>query len=124
MKSWILNESPGAYTWGDIATPGPQEDQVRIRVVASALNHMDLWVTRGMPKPPLPHIPGCDVAGIVDAIGSRVTTVKVGDEVVVNPGVSPIGRHSAVRQQFSDGTWLHDLGRALSWRSRHICSSS
>ncbi|CAB4367398.1 MAG: zinc-binding dehydrogenase [Actinobacteria bacterium] len=90
MKSWILNESPGAYTWGDIATPEPQEDQVRIRVVASALNHMDLWVTRGMPKPPLPHIPGCDVAGIVDAIGSRVTTVKVGDEVVVNPGVSPV----------------------------------
>ena len=90
MKSWILNESPGTYVWGDIATPEPQENEVRIRVVASALNHMDLWVTRGMPKPPLPHIPGCDVAGIVDAIGSKVTSVAVGDEVVVNPGVSPV----------------------------------
>ena len=90
MKSWILNDSPGTYVWGDIATPEPREDEVRIRVVASALNHMDLWVTRGMPKPPLPHIPGCDVAGIVDAIGSNVTSVSVGDEVVVNPGVSPI----------------------------------
>jgi NADPH:quinone reductase-like Zn-dependent oxidoreductase len=87
MKSWILNESPGTYVWGDIATPEPQDNEVRIRVVASALNHMDLWVTRGMPKPPLPHIPGCDVAGIVDAIGSKVTSVSVGDEVVVNPGV-------------------------------------
>ena len=90
MQSWILNQSPGTYVWGDIATPEPQENEVRIRVVASALNHMDLWVTRGMPKPPLPHIPGCDVAGIVDAIGSKVTSVSVGDEVVVNPGVSPI----------------------------------
>jgi NADPH:quinone reductase-like Zn-dependent oxidoreductase len=43
-----------------------------------------------MPKPPLPHIPGCDTAGIVDAIGSAVTNVSVGDEVVVNPGVSPV----------------------------------
>ena len=90
MQSWILNESPGTYVWGDITTPEPSENEVRIRVVASALNHMDLWVTRGMPKPPLPHIPGCDVAGIVDAIGSKVTSVSVGDEVVVNPGVSPI----------------------------------
>ena len=58
-------------------------------VVASALNHMDLWVTRGLPKPPLPHVPGCDVAGVVDAVGQRCGTV-VGDEVVVNPGVSPV----------------------------------
>jgi NADPH:quinone reductase-like Zn-dependent oxidoreductase len=43
-----------------------------------------------MPKPPLPHIPGCDTAGIVDAVGSAVTNVSVGDEVVVNPGVSPV----------------------------------
>jgi zinc-binding alcohol dehydrogenase/oxidoreductase len=43
-----------------------------------------------MPKPPLPHIPGCDTAGIVDAVGSAVTSIAVGDEVVVNPGVSPV----------------------------------
>ena len=90
MQSWILNESPGTYVWGDITTPEPLDDEVRIRVVTSALNHMDLWVTRGMPKPPLPHVPGCDVAGIVDAIGKNVTSVSVGDEVVVNPGISPI----------------------------------
>jgi NADPH:quinone reductase-like Zn-dependent oxidoreductase len=58
--------------------------------MASALNHMDLWVTRGLPKPPLPHVPGCDVAGVVDAVGDAVSTVAAGDEVVVNPGVSPI----------------------------------
>ena len=90
MNAWILDESPGHYRWGQIDDPTPGHDEVRIRVVASALNHMDLWVTRGQPKPPLPHIPGCDAAGIVDAIGSSVTDVAVGDEVVINPGVSPV----------------------------------
>jgi zinc-binding alcohol dehydrogenase/oxidoreductase len=90
MDAWILDQSPGAYRWGSLDDPIPQSDEVRIKVVASALNHMDLWVTRGMPKPPLPHIPGCDATGIVDMVGTDVTTVKVGDEVVVNPGVSPV----------------------------------
>ena len=90
MDAWILDESPGAYRWGSIDLPDPGADDVRIEVVASALNHMDLWVTRGLPKPPLPHVPGCDVAGVVDAVGSAVEGIAVGDEVVVNPGVSPI----------------------------------
>ncbi len=90
MDAWILDESPGTYRWGSIDLPELGPDDVRIEVVASALNHMDLWVTRGLPKPPLPHVPGCDVAGIVDAVGSAVDGIAVGDEVVVNPGVSPV----------------------------------
>jgi NADPH:quinone reductase-like Zn-dependent oxidoreductase len=90
MDAWILDESPGSYRWGTIDDPAPGADDVRVRVVASALNHMDLWVTRGLPKPPLPHIPGCDVAGVVDAVGERVSTWSPGDEVVINPCVSPL----------------------------------
>jgi zinc-binding alcohol dehydrogenase/oxidoreductase len=90
MRAWILDESPGEYRLGDIDLPELAPDDVRIRVVASALNHMDLWVTRGMPKPPLPHVPGCDVAGVVDAVGADVDGVAEGDEVVINPGVSPV----------------------------------
>ena len=90
MQSWILDESPGSYRFGEIDQPVVGDDDVLIRVVTSALNHMDLWVTRGMPKPPLPHVPGCDVAGVVEAIGASVQTVTVGDEVVINPGVSPV----------------------------------
>jgi NADPH:quinone reductase-like Zn-dependent oxidoreductase len=90
MKAWILDESPGSYRFGEIAIPDPSSDEVRIRVTASALNHMDLWVTRGMPKPPLPHVPGCDAVGIVESVGSDVTSVSVGDEVVVNPAVSSV----------------------------------
>ncbi|MGZ4699937.1 MAG: zinc-binding dehydrogenase [Ilumatobacteraceae bacterium] len=95
MQAWILDESPGAYRWGEIDLPDLAADDVAIRVVASALNHMDLWVTRGAPKPPLPHVPGCDVAGIVSAVGAAVTTVAVGDEVVINPGVSPMAEIEA-----------------------------
>ena len=76
---------------------------------------MDLWLTRGMPKPALPHIPGCDVAGIVHAVGDAVTNVAVGDEVVVNPGVSPVdeiialGNDSPMGSGF--GIWgEHDRG--------------
>jgi NADPH:quinone reductase-like Zn-dependent oxidoreductase len=51
---------------------------------------LDLWVARGLPKPPLPHVPGCDVAGVIDEVGSAVSQWKPGDEVVVNPAVSPV----------------------------------
>ena len=88
MKTWVLRESPGSYEWSDVDDPVPGPGDVRVRVVASALNHMDLWLTKGMPKPHLPHVPGCDVAGVVDGVGEGVTTVADGDEVVLNPAVS------------------------------------
>jgi len=90
MRAWILDEAPGSYRFGEIATPEPGPGEVRVKVVTSALNHMDLWVTKAMPKPPLPHVPGCDVAGVVDSVGGEVTSVSVGDEVVINPAVSPV----------------------------------
>ncbi len=96
MKAWILDESPGSYRYGEIDLPALGDADVRVRVVASALNHMDIWVTRGLPKPPLPHVPGCDVAGIVDAVGASVSSVAVGDEVVINPGVSPLADIAAL----------------------------
>ncbi|MET0728614.1 MAG: zinc-binding dehydrogenase [Acidimicrobiales bacterium] len=90
MDAWILEESPGTYRWGTIDDPEVGPDDVAVRPVASSLNHMDLWLTQGSPRPKLPHVPGCDVAGIVAATGRAVGGVAVGDEVVVNPAVSPI----------------------------------
>ncbi len=90
MRAWILDESPGEYRLGEIDPPELDADDVRVKVVASALNHMDLWVSKGMPKPPLPHVPGCDVAGVVDAVGEGVSGLSAGDEVVINPAVSPV----------------------------------
>lgn len=90
MQAWILDQSPGSYRSGEVADPTVGPGDVRVRPMASALNHMDLWVTRGRPRPDLPHVPGCDVAGIVESVGSAVTGITVGDEVVVNPAVSPL----------------------------------
>ncbi len=90
MQAWILDESPGSYRFGEVTDPPVGPGDVRVRPVASALNHMDLWVTRGQPRPHLPHVPGCDVAGVVESIGSGVHGLAVGDEVVINPAVSPL----------------------------------
>src|SRR3546814_10115538 len=89
MDAWVLDESPGRYRWGAVADPEVGRDDVAVRPVASALNHMDLWLTRGRPKPHLPHVPGCDVAGTIDAVRAGVE-LEVGAEVVVNPAVSTL----------------------------------
>jgi zinc-binding alcohol dehydrogenase/oxidoreductase len=50
---------------------------------------MDLWLTKGMPKPPfLPMVPGCDGAGTVEQVGPGVSAWSPGDEVVVNPSAA------------------------------------
>ncbi len=90
MDAWILDDSPGTYRWGEIELPPLAADEVRVRVVTSALNHLDLWITRGLPRPKLPHVPGCDAAGVIESVGSAVTDFGEGDEVVVNPGISPV----------------------------------
>ncbi len=110
MRAWILEESPGSYRDGDIADPEVGPGDVRVRPVASALNHMDLWVTRGLPRPPLPHVPGCDVAGIVESVGADVTHVAVGDEVVVNPAVAPIEAVVALGNDSPMGAGFQILG--------------
>lgn len=90
MDAWLLEESPGTYRWGSVADPVAGPGQVRIEVRASALNHMDLWLTTGMPKPPAyPHVPGNDVAGVIESLGEGVTGWSVGDEVVVNTALVP-----------------------------------
>lgn len=63
---------------------------VRVRVRAAALNHLDLFVLRGLPGVTLvpPWIVGSDAFGVVDAVGDEVRGVALGDSVVVNPGIS------------------------------------
>jgi NADPH:quinone reductase-like Zn-dependent oxidoreductase len=74
----------------DLPDPGPRE--VRVRVRAVALNHLDVWVRRGIPNLKLeyPHRLGSDIVGEVDALGpgARGPLARVGERVVVNPGVS------------------------------------
>ncbi len=91
MDAWMLDEAPGEYRWGTLPDPEPAAGEVRVRVVASALNHMDHWLTVGRPTPPdFPHVPGCDVAGVIDGCGEGVVGWSDGDEVVVNPTVTSV----------------------------------
>lgn len=70
--------------------PAPTGGDVLLRVEAAALNHLDLWVLRGIPGVTLTPdwVPLCDAVGTVEAIGDAVTTLRPGDRVVLNPGVS------------------------------------
>jgi NADPH:quinone reductase-like Zn-dependent oxidoreductase len=74
---------------GERPQPQPGPGEVVVRVRAAALNHLDLFVLRGLPGAPveLPHIGGADGAGTVADVGGEVTGWQVGDGVVLNPGL-------------------------------------
>jgi NADPH:quinone reductase-like Zn-dependent oxidoreductase len=92
MKAIIFAQhgGPEVLKPAEVADPQIKADEALIEVRACALNHLDVWVRNGLPgiKIPLPHILGCDVAGVVREVGELVTWVSVGDEVMVQPGVS------------------------------------
>lgn len=87
MKAAVFEEhgDPDVIRVVDIDPPDPGPGQVRIRVRASSLNHLDLWVRRGLPiRIPMPHIGGSDIAGEVESVGPGVD-VEPGTRVVVDP---------------------------------------
>ena len=87
MRAWVLRstDGPSSYRLETVPQLEPGPTEVRVELQAAALNHLDLWVSRGRPTPPLPHVAGADGAGVVDAVGDAVTSVAVGDEVIINP---------------------------------------
>ena len=92
MKAVVVREhgAPETLHVSDAPEPvaGPAEAVVSVRAVA--LNHLDVWVRRGIPghKLPLPLIAGAEVAGVIHAIGENNAGWKAGDEVLVAPGFS------------------------------------
>jgi NADPH:quinone reductase-like Zn-dependent oxidoreductase len=81
---------PEVLKYADAPDPVVRPNEVLVRVRACALNHLDLWVRQGIPGVPipLPHIPGSDVAGEIAHIGGEVSTVRVGQKVVLAPGIT------------------------------------
>ncbi len=92
MKAMTLRShgGPEVLTLEELPTPSTPPGHVRVRVGAVAMNHLDLWVRRGLPhlKLAYPFLLGADVAGTVDEVGEGVVDVRAGDEIVVNPGWS------------------------------------
>src|ERR1700732_2499789 len=68
----------------EVPDPQPRKDQVLVRVKACSLNHLDVWVRKGLPGVKLPHILGSDIAGEVVEAGEYVSGVKVGQRVLVS----------------------------------------
>ena len=87
MKAVRIHEfgNPGVLRYEDAPDPQLRKDQLLVRVRACAMNHLDLWVRRGLPGIQLPHILGSDIAGEVVDIGEYVSGFSVGQRVVIAP---------------------------------------
>lgn len=92
MRAILFSQhgGPEVLKYTDAPEPSIGPTDVLVRVRACALNHLDLWVRRGLPNVPipLPHIPGSDIAGEIAKVGAEVRTVRVGQKVVLAPLVS------------------------------------
>jgi NADPH:quinone reductase-like Zn-dependent oxidoreductase len=87
MKAVRFHEfgGPEVLKYEDIPDPQLRKDQVLVRVRACAMNHLDLWVRKGLPGVKLPHINGSDVAGEIVELGEYVTGLQKGQRVIVAP---------------------------------------
>jgi len=87
VKAAIIHEfgGPEVLRYEEVTDPTPRKDQVLLRVRACAMNHLDLWVRKGLPGVKLPHILGSDIAGEIVEIGEYVTGFKAGQRVLLAP---------------------------------------
>jgi NADPH:quinone reductase-like Zn-dependent oxidoreductase len=93
MRACVLTATGGIDKLQVTEVPdasAPKAGEVRVRIRAAALNHLDLFVAEGLPGAAdrFPHIVGADGAGIVESVGPGVATVRPGDMVMMNGGIS------------------------------------
>ena len=81
---------PEVLRYEDAPDPQAKPGWIVVRVRACAMNHLDIWQRRGLErvKIPFPHISGADVAGEISALGEGVTGLRVGQRVMLQPGLS------------------------------------
>src|SRR3954449_3516728 len=101
MKAVRFHEygTPDVLRYEEVEQPVPGIGEVRIRVAATSFNPVDGNIRAGFMQGPipvaLPHTPGIDVAGTVEALGEGVDGIEVGDEVI---GFLPMGGNGAAAQ--------------------------
>ena len=92
MKAFLIHQHGDLdqARYEEIDDPEIQPGYVRVKTQATALNHLDLWVVRGLPGRDLkmPHVLGSDGAGIVEEVGEGVSRFSVGDRVMINAVLS------------------------------------
>ncbi len=103
---------PAVIQYGTVPDPTPAPGEVVVRVRACGINHLDIWVRRGWPglKLDMPHWCGADVAGEIAALGKEVSGWKLGQRVVVDPGVSLFEDEFTRRGEDSLSPGYHVLG--------------
>jgi zinc-binding alcohol dehydrogenase/oxidoreductase len=94
---------PEVLTLEEVPDPIPGPGEVVVRLHTSALNHLDVWVRKGLPSVPKPRILGADGAGVVESLGDGVDGLEVGQRVVLNPGIEHGSRITVVGEH-CDGT--------------------
>jgi len=99
--------------------PGPGE--VRLEIHSASVNHLDIWVRRELPGVSLPRIPGADAAGVVSEVGPGVSSVGIGDRVLIDPGFTTgpseqeargnpsLSPHYKILGESCDGTYRDEL---------------
>lgn len=85
---------PEALRWREVEIGDPGRGEVRLRQDAAGLNFIDVYHRTGLYPQPLPFTPGVEGAGIVEAVGDGVASVRVGDRVAYG---GPIGGYAEVR---------------------------
>jgi NADPH:quinone reductase-like Zn-dependent oxidoreductase len=92
MKAVAINGHGGPEVLEVTELPEPRIDdnEVLVRVKACSLNHLDVWIRRGLPGVALkmPHVLGSDIAGVVEQVGRFVRNVKPDQAVMLSPGIS------------------------------------
>ncbi|HEX8319216.1 zinc-binding dehydrogenase [Longimicrobium sp.] len=90
MRAAIFHDNggPEVVRIEKVDRPSPGPGQVLVEVRAAALNHLDLWVRRGIPiETTMPHVGGSDVAGVIVEAGDGVDAGRMGERVVINPSL-------------------------------------
>lgn len=108
MKAVRIHEDggPEVLRYEDVPNPEPEpgSGEVLVELKAAGLNHLDIWIRKGLPSVPKPRILGADGAGVVAAIGEGVDAFEIGDRVVLNPGIDHGGGRITVIGEHTDGT--------------------
>ena len=103
MKAWLCENPVGvqALRWSEQPTPSPAANEVLIRIQAASLNFPDLLIVQNkyQMKPALPFVPGSEYAGVIEAVGSDVKHLKVGQSVACLSGTGGFATHTLAPAQ-------------------------
>ena len=98
MHAWLCENPTGvdALAWKELPTPVPGDGEVLVEIKAASLNFPDLLIVQNkyQMKPPLPFVPGSEYAGVVQAVGSGVSHLQVGQHVACLSGTGGFATHT------------------------------